>query len=611
MEKSPVQRLRVILRMKRPLQEQYITAGVTNVLQMCYKFPKNQKKYFFEKFFILVHFCNTFVTLHVVRCMRTIKRFKGGPHMKERSLQFRFLVIVMSAILTVTIFVGGFSIYQVDNYIQKETRHLIEVTCENEATKINNTFRNMEKSVRIMENYVLSFFDNAADIENPDKQNEAIQFVDEMFVNVAKDTDGAIAYYLRLNPTISHSTAGIFFSKVDGGDEYVRFEPTDLDLYDKNDTEHVGWYWQPYEAGKPIWMTPYFNLNNNIHMISYVVPLYYGDTFVGIVGMDFDYTVLTDSVQKIKIYENGFAHLELNDVIIHNGAETTAAAALRANPDQYFRVSEVLVNGMTLVLSADYDDIRHIRYDIAFTILFFVLLFAAVFSFLVIFMVKRIVKPLKKLTDASILLSNGDYNAKIEHSNIREINLLSTAFENMVANLREHESRQHTLAYRDSLTGLRNTTSYKIWCADFDAKIRDGGVAFGVAVFDINLLKETNDRYGHIYGNELIATSSRIICDTFKKSPVFRIGGDELCVVLQNRDLDDIQTLFERFDAECATTCIDKDNVRFPISIAKGFSEYDPDRDTQFADVFQRADSEMYKNKRRMKEDPDRDLLEV
>ena len=522
--------------------------------------------------------------------------------MKERSLQFRFLMTVLSAILIITIFIGGLSIYEVDNYIQKETKDHVKLTCENEASKINSTFSNMEKSVRIMGNYVLSLFENAADIEDPAKQNEAIRFVDEMFVNVAKDTDGAIAYYLRLNPAISSSTAGIFFSKVDGGDAYVRFEPTDLSLYEKNDTEHVGWYWQPYETGKPMWMTPYFNKNNNVHMISYVVPLYLDNSFVGIVGMDFDYTVLTEIVQNIKIYENGFAHLELDGEIIHGNSNGAKGTDSQNSSKEYFRVSEVLVNGMTLVVSADYDDVRQSRYEIAFKILFIGLLFAFLFSLLVNFVVRRVVKPLKKLTDAAIMLSNGDYDAKIDHSNIREINLLSNAFENMIVNLREHEKLQHLLSHRDTLTGLRNTTSYNSWVSEFDAKIKEGDVSFGIVVLDINNLKEINDTYGHILGNEIIAASARIICDIFKKSPVFRIGGDEFCVILQNRDLADIKMCFKRFDAECATACIGKDNTEVPVRIAKGFAEFDPDHDTQFSDVFERADREMYKNKRIMKE---------
>ena len=47
---------------------------------------------------------------------------------------------------------------------------------------------------------------------------------------------------------------------------------------------------------------------------------------------------------------------------------------------------------------------------------------------------------------------------------------------------------------------------------------------------------------------------------------------------------------------------MDKDNVKLPISIAKGFAEFDPQKDTQFSDVFERADSEMYKNKKIMKD---------
>ena len=520
--------------------------------------------------------------------------------MKETSLQFRFLIIVLSAIASISIFVGGFSIYEVDNYIQSQTQNLTEVTCENEATKINETFGSMEKSVRIMENYVLSFFESKEDVENRSKQNEVIQFADKMFVNVAENTKGAIAYYLRLDPAISNSTAGVFYSTIDGGDEYVRLEPTDLSLYDKNDTEHVGWFWQPYETKKPIWMMPYYNQNNNVLMISYVVPLYYENVFIGVVGMDFDYTVLTEIVQKIKIYENGFAHLEFDGTVMHNSTEHDDSTLL-ADDKTYFRVYEDLANGMSLVLSASYDDIRQIRYEIAYKILFIVLLFAVGFSLLVIFMVKKIVKPLKKLTDASTKISQGNYDVKIDHSNISEINMLSTTFENMIINLREHKDLQHRLAHRDPLTGLRNTTSFKGWALDFDRKIQEGDISFGLIVLDINDLKKINDTYGHVLGNDLIITASRIICEVFKKSPVFRIGGDEFLVILQNKDLENKDALLASLDLECAMTFVEKGSAKVPVRIAKGFSAFDPVKDTCFSNVFERADSEMYKNKRIMK----------
>ena len=520
--------------------------------------------------------------------------------MKIQSIQFKFLMTVISAMLAITVFIGGLSIYEVDQFVQLQTEDFINVTCEKDASQINDIFGDMEKSVHIMESYVLGLINSKADIQNAEKQAEVLKRSNEMFIDVANNTDGAVAYYFRFTPELSHNTFGLFYSKLKDGDGFVRFEPTDLSLYSKDDTEHVGWYWQPFEAGKAVWMLPYYNKNNDILMISYVVPMYIEDDFIGVVGMDFDYTVLTDKVHNIKIYENGFAHLEFEGADVYN-TDHVEDAKLHENPEEYLSVSKELRNGMTLIISASYDDIRQIRYDIALKILFVVLLLAVLFSLIVIFIVRRIVYPLKTLTDASLKLSNGDYDVEIVHSDTYEIKLLSTAFENMALHLKEHEKLQHLLAYRDSLTGIRNTNSYWAWITDFDKEIETKEIVFGVMVLDINYLKETNDRYGHDVGNKLIVSAAHIISSIFKRSPVFRIGGDEFLVILQNRDLDGLEGLLKKFDEECLNESVATDKENIPVSIAKGFARYDSKKDSNFIDVFNRADDAMYENKREMK----------
>ena len=520
--------------------------------------------------------------------------------MKIQSMQFKVLMTVISAMLAITIFIGGLSIYEVDQFVQHQTEDYINVVCEKDASQINDIFGDMEKSVHIMENFVLGLINSKSDIQDEKKQAEFLERSDEMFVDVANNTDGAVAYYFRFAPELSHNTFGVFYSKVERKEEFVRFEPTDISLYDKSDTEHVGWYWQPLEAGKPVWMLPYYNKNNDILMISYVVPMYYDGEFIGVVGMDFDYTVLTDKVHNIKIYENGFAHLEFEDADVYN-TDHVEDAKLHENPEEYLSVSKKLRNGMTLIISASYDDIRQIRYDIALKILFVVILLAVLFSLVAIIVVRRIVYPLKNLTEASVKLSNRDYDVEIVHSNTYEIKLLSTAFENMALQLKEHEKLQQLLAYRDSLTGLRNTNSYWAWITDFDKEIETKGIDFGVIVLDINYLKETNDRYGHDVGNKLIVSAAHIISSIFKRSPVFRIGGDEFLVILQNRDLNNLEKLLEKFDEECRNVIIETDKENIPVSIAKGFVRYDSEKDSSFIDVFNRADDAMYENKRKIK----------
>ena len=519
---------------------------------------------------------------------------------KTHSMQFHILATIIFALFAITVFIGGISIYAMDQYIQDESENFVEVTCENEGAQINDIFDDMEKSVKVMESYVMGFFTEEVDVEDRNLQEKVINSADQMFAEVAKHASGAVAYYFRFAPAISDSKAGLFYSKVDGSDEYVSLGPTDIELYDKEDTEHVGWFWQPYNAGKPVWMLPYYNQNNNIYMISYVVPMYHEEKFIGVVGIDFDYTVLADQVHKIKIYENGFAHLE-NDGVVICSDDHESEAKINHNSNKYLQVSKDLTNGMTLVISASYDDIRQIRYEIGFQILFAVLILSAFFTAVTIIVVRKIVAPLKKISEASVKLSNGDYHVEFVHSNVSEIELLNTAFENMAINLHEREKELRFSANRDSLTGLRNTTSYKSWVAEFDKEIENKTANFGVVVFDLNQLKETNDTYGHDVGDKLIVSAAKVISDVFKRSPVFRIGGDEFLAVLQHRDLADCEKLFVQLDLECANTFI-KEKGEIPISMARGFAKFDIDKDLHFNDVFKRADYAMYENKRKTKE---------
>jgi diguanylate cyclase (GGDEF)-like protein len=320
--------------------------------------------------------------------------------------------------------------------------------------------------------------------------------------------------------------------------------------------------------------------------------MYYGEKFIGVVGMDFDYVVLENQVQEIKIYDNGFAHLEIDGEIISDNKS-------EPDPKNYMSVSKELVNGMSLVLSASYDDIRQIRYDIGLKILFIVVVLSSLFMIITTFVVKKISDPLNKLTKAAAKLADGNYNIEMEPSNAREINLLSTAFENMAVRLREREELLHISANRDSMTGLRNRTSYSAWVAQFDNAIGKGAVDFGVVMLDLNDLKETNDVRGHEMGDELIIIAAKSISAVFKRSPVFRIGGDEFLVVLQNNDLENCDELLSLLNYRCQNTFMA--DTQEPIRLAAGFSRFDPSKDSQFADVFTRADRMMYENKRRMK----------
>ena len=86
--------------------------------------------------------------------------------MKIQSMQFKVLMTLISAMLAITLFIGGLSIYEVDRFVQHQTEDYINVTCEKDASQINDIFGDMEKSVHIMVSYVLGFINSKSDVSD-------------------------------------------------------------------------------------------------------------------------------------------------------------------------------------------------------------------------------------------------------------------------------------------------------------------------------------------------------------------------------------------------------------------------------------------------------------
>ena len=59
---------------------------------------------------------------------------------KKQSIHFKFLTVVISAMLAVAIIIGGLSVYQVDKFVEQQSIDFVNATCSNETTKINDMF---------------------------------------------------------------------------------------------------------------------------------------------------------------------------------------------------------------------------------------------------------------------------------------------------------------------------------------------------------------------------------------------------------------------------------------------------------------------------------------
>ncbi len=147
----------------------------------------------------------------------------------------------------------------------------------------------------------------------------------------------------------------------------------------------------------------------------------------------------------------------------------------------------------------------------------------------------------------------------------------------------------------DALTGIRNRHAYLNAEEALDHRIEEEGtVAFAIAILDVNNLKKVNDTQGHQAGDRMIQEACKIICDVFKHSPVYRVGGDEFAVIVQGEDYDSLDDLVEKLRARNLTA-----SETGGIVIACGTAKCEEDRSV--SPVYERADHAMYENKSKLK----------
>lgn len=167
------------------------------------------------------------------------------------------------------------------------------------------------------------------------------------------------------------------------------------------------------------------------------------------------------------------------------------------------------------------------------------------------------------------------------------------------AEQKHHLMSAERMARRDELTGIKNKNAFTEQSQIIDKKIRKNPSSweFGVVMCDVNNLKTINDTRGHSFGDEAIQKASQMICEIFKHSPVFRIGGDEFIVLLKDNDYKNREELLALLREESITN----KKTRVGPVVASGLAVYEPGRDKEFSDVFNRADSLMYENKMELK----------
>ncbi len=138
------------------------------------------------------------------------------------------------------------------------------------------------------------------------------------------------------------------------------------------------------------------------------------------------------------------------------------------------------------------------------------------------------------------------------------------------------------LSFEDSLSGARNRHALNDYIS-YHSLLRNVGIVY----CDVLGLKKVNDTLGHVAGDELIIRASLCLQNEFRKTDIYRVGGDEFLVLCA----DIAQDVFEQKVQNLRKSMHENEAV---MSLGSLWREVVLDVDALIAE----ADNLMYQEKR-------------
>ncbi len=363
-------------------------------------------------------------------------------------------------ILTVCTIIAAISIATVIGLIsiqklgRNDADRMLHLTVSSGAMSLESYFESVEHSVETVSTFVQGGFDDMLFTDLEDQ----VERIRNLFEIIANNTNGVLTYYFRIDPEVSDTVKGFWYVK-EPGTGFQEHEVTDISRYDTNDTSQLVWFTVPKATGKGVWLSPYNTENLGALVISYNVPVYRNDRFIGVIGIEIDYDILAPEVENIRIFDSGYAFIldEDSNVFYHpqigNSKQLNLEATALSDAERSIGSNHVrynyegvekeavwipLSNGMRLYVAAPVSEIDSGWKKMIKNILLAALVILAVSCMVTLRFSSRLTKPLKDLTKVAEQIEEGNYEYTLDYSGNDEIGILTQTFKRVASNVKTY-----------------------------------------------------------------------------------------------------------------------------------------------------------------------------
>ena len=166
--------------------------------------------------------------------------------------------------------------------------------------------------------------------------------------------------------------------------------------------------------------------------------------------------------------------------------------------------------------------------------------------------------------------------------------LLKVQYEKQANDLRTLGEQLKNAADHDTLTALYNRRYLNQY---LEQLIQNDHTDFYAVLLDLDFFKKINDTYGHVFGDEVLVTFSRILEKYLPDGGIaVRFGGEEFMLILPNTTENNIRNLLQCMRTNYKQFIKEKKNTVY--SFSSGIAQYQ--NGMEISNLYSLADKKLY-----------------
>ena len=160
----------------------------------------------------------------------------------------------------------------------------------------------------------------------------------------------------------------------------------------------------------------------------------------------------------------------------------------------------------------------------------------------------------------------------------------------------QRSAELQVLMARDSFTGLHNHAHFMDMLAMELGQVKRFKTSTAYASIDIDHFKNINDTYGHVAGDHVIKSLSRMLQQRLRRSDIIgRCGGEEFGIIMPDCTLENASLIIESMRLQFAEMAFKMDNADVRVTFSAGLTalgQFD-----KLDDLIKAADKALYSAK--------------